>query len=63
MPRTKLSNWHNPERARSCLWDILPPDLASASTPIVFQQRLKTYLVSRSFPFLFSVSNSVHHVW
>jgi len=34
----------------SCrLWSTLPPDITSASTPTVFQNRLKTYLFSDHF--------------
>jgi len=32
------------------LWNSLPPDVTSASTLSVFQNRLKTHLFSRSFP-------------
>jgi len=32
------------------LWNILPPDVTSASTLTVFRNRLKTYLFFRSFP-------------
>jgi len=41
----------------------LPPDVISAPTLTVFQNRLKTYLFSRSFPSeLLTVSSSVHRV-
>jgi len=49
--------------AGSRFWNSLPPDVTSAPTLTVFQNCLKTYLFSRSFPskqFLFS--SFVHRV-
>jgi len=52
IPQTRLSTVgdHVFPMAGSHLWNSLPLNIPSAPTLTVFQNRLKTYLFSRSFP-------------